>query len=434
FTHPKWIDELISRSRPALLDVHFEDGPPVKSATKALRKTLADTYRLGTLSLPPVRVKPNRMNAIRSILSQPAPHLEKFVARAHEKDHEPIISEKLFSSCAPRLTTLELQGCKLSLEPPLFAALTTLKLRHEYLPVHNMHSKYILATSYYGITAHLPHLRHFEVDDAFDNYEALLPRLVYPKEAHQNFTLSCVHYDRKEKSVKRKLPNLQEVGRLIGERILPGWCMRIREELGTTHLAIWGRAGLVSNTPSEPPNLEINLSRPFDPPGLPYNYHSVNLSGLYAIWRVLPLAHLESLHVTSVIDRAMWLKFGRKKLLKNIRLTVEPNQYHVEDEFLKALQSGIPDKDIASKRPVPVHPKQGRLPLASLRNLILDGWSSRSLGHKLTTTSFLHLCLREHRKRGVALRQLRLLNVCKGWDNDYDKVIDKLSAVVCRSC
>ncbi|KAG6916891.1 hypothetical protein DXG01_004800 [Tephrocybe rancida] len=378
FKHLKWTNELLTRSRSAPLDVYFEDG---------LRS-------------------PVKIQALQKILTE----------------------HKLKTRSYSRYLSGESMGSKIFVLNDPILSLAAMHLL-ETLVLCNICKTGLPAGLHSNIIAELHNLPCFKVDNPFFVYEALLPCLVYPKTTRQRFILSSFQEDQTGQSeyLQSRLSDLQCIGHLIGRRIPLGRCIHISDDSETTHIAVWDRAGLVSCPPTGIPNLQFNLS---PPPGAEdfCFHHAHKVACVSALWGALPLARLESLHIDSTtIDCMIWSNFGKKNLLKNIRLRIGCSP-RTERNFIEELQSGIPDKDISNV--LYAHPKPSKLPFRALQNLILDGWTGDSLGYDFTSTSWLHLCLRERRKRGVALRQLRFLRTIKPRDNHFEEVFEKVLAVV----
>ncbi|KAG6860868.1 hypothetical protein C0995_006548 [Termitomyces sp. Mi166 len=435
-----WVSEFLVRSRTVPLDVHCQNASLTVSDRKALRQTLSELQRIRNLSLPPLFSNSlDESSFINSILSQPAPLLEEFVAREmYNASDNLLISGNLFGSCAPKLRKLELQDCKIPVKFPMFASLTTFKLKYP-LSAHDLDSRLpsleflvrtldslpllqnlVLRNAYYhsltthdfDLVARLPNLRDLEVDDHFDWYEPLLVRLNYPATTRQKFAILDVHRGGNEEALRGILPILTRVGRLIAKRMPPGRCLELREVSMTTHVAVWERAGIVSHPPLEPPN------------------RNGNLLALCAIWSALPLTRLESLHVLDQIaERTVWMYFGKQKLLKNIRI-VQP-EFITEVCFLEALRRGIPDKDFGLLTHA-MYDKPTRLLFQSFENLILDGWLSHKVAFTHSTTAWLGACLRGRRKRRLALRHLSFLDVDVAWDTYFERELDSIIPVVQR--
>ncbi|KAG6916892.1 hypothetical protein DXG01_004801 [Tephrocybe rancida] len=453
FKHLNWVAELLPRSRTALLDVQFEDGASTRSSVNELQNVLAEFHRFRSLSLSPFKATQERVAAIKAVLSKPAPVLEAFIARrdVHELIIDSILPMNLFDGCAPRLRTLELEGCKISSKLPFFTGLTTFKLRYKPMAIYRPEYSKIFDTNDLisalasmplletlvlcnpqdsGSTgfdsdgiAELPNLRCLEVENIYYEHESLLNRMAYPQNARQKFILTSVFNDGMVQQPQMWASCLHGLGQEISKHVLPGRCFRIWDELSSTHVAIWERGGHASCPPTELPNLQFTISPPHDPDSLPYPYLPCKLLCLCSIWDALSLALLESLHVESTINRALWLDFGGKKTLKNIRLKVGTRRT-IDSNFVEAFQSGIPDNDIASERPA--HPKPSRIRFKSLDKLILDGWSSRYIGFGQSTISWLYPCLRERRKRGFGIKKLCFLHVGGSWDKSFEKLISSV--------
>ncbi|KAG5637260.1 hypothetical protein H0H81_005224, partial [Sphagnurus paluster] len=415
-TNHNWVPTLLSRSR--FTPLEFDISVSGAKEMQVCKEVLSQIHRIRDLSLRQPNSSCASLAGLVQGLIEPAPLLERLLIHRDDLYAASILDQyshpNLFRGCAPRLRTLELQWSMLPLNLPVLSGITTLILRNinRFRPsLYQLIEALQLMKSVQTLTlrdaftfdphsdpnrsplvADLSHLRSLNVRSDSISCTALLRRINYPQTANQRLAISTPN--------RRVYPSLNidealgALGGILRERQLNRLrCLSLSvDSLGyCTGLKAWGETGNHLHPPEQVPSLMVTLA------------HS-NPERLCVLLLGLSLDNLESLHVQDIwFNPMVWRKtFGDIETLRMVHIAgpVLP--------FLSALQHGCAMDGLNSSGK-PTRP--GKLCFKALRILTSEACLDAS---QVWRNNIHRVCLSERRKRGVALRELYILDSLMG--------------------
>lgn len=450
----QWVAEMLSRSQLAPLVVVV---PGFRhSDRKKVLTVLNDLHRVRELS---IRVSQHDVSLedVLMSLGRPAPMLEKFAMSADgfiylspvSYDRFCTLPHSLFCSDAPRLRSLHLEQCTpLSAIPP---GLTVLKLKNfpksarlsvsellvmlDALP--NLRTLVLVNADRRSLDGtpirkpHLPQLRCLELGSNVATCIALLPCFEYlhiPSLTLSTFTPLTFRFSEFLVSIHRLIS-------LLAKRTVRIRCLNMTQQSGERlRIECWPHAGPALRRPSDTASTTVDV--------VMRALRLVRSSGnnesevVRTVLEALPLQLLESLYISYPGLPARMLRnvFGGLPVLRNMCVA------HMDLEVIAALRSGrillseqsnddCGDDDAGEPRAAPSLRMQGRLWFRALRSLTVHGW--RSNAHERNVALFQDLadCVKERRMRGVAVRELHIVDsfVMSREDINWETIMDRLA-------
>ncbi|KAG6909349.1 hypothetical protein DXG01_000949 [Tephrocybe rancida] len=299
----------------------------------------------------------------------PAPALERLLVCVYGKGRLKVLPNKIFDGVVPRLRSIVLRGCSITLDSDLLSKnLTTLELSDlpesasPTLSVHNL----------LHILTKLPNLERFALLDESDhacsindNYpKARLPvlqelwltmgecgtqmlsNLLFP----YTTTINLKGYSKLRLAKSDHLDTLADVATLLARHSEPVRCLSIEHHksspidpmrLWTYVVKTWSVAGSSLQPPSDRPSNAVVVEHSLDETDSEADWYEadedVEMEWLRTLWGKFSFGQLESLHVDGIIlERSFWSAFGELQTLRNVHI-ISREGVEVEEEFLQTL-------------------------------------------------------------------------------------------------